>query len=84
MFGFKEKIKRLETKVKVRDEMLNENNRLIKMKNEEIRLLKHNNTVLAEKEIELLVKIKDLENNIEFLYNNLSPQKRKLIRPDAN
>lgn len=25
-------------------------------------------------------KIQDLENNIEFLYNNLSPAKRKLIK----
>lgn len=27
-------------------------------------------------------KIKDLENNIEFLVNNLSAQKKKLVRPD--
>ena len=26
-------------------------------------------------------KITDLENNVEFLYNNLSAQKKKLIRP---
>lgn len=27
-------------------------------------------------------KIKDLENNVEFLYNNLSPKKKKLVRPE--
>lgn len=84
MFGFKEKIKRLENKVVLRDEMLKEKDRLLDMKNEKIRLLEHNNEVLVKKEVEMLGKIKDLENNIEFLYNNLSPQKRKLIRPDAN
>ena len=27
-------------------------------------------------------RITDLENNVEFLYNNLSPAKKKLARPD--
>lgn len=36
----------------------------------------------VEKNKTLEKKIKDLENNIEFLYNNLSPQKKKLVRPD--
>lgn len=31
---------------------------------------------------ELKARIVDLENNIEFLYNNLSAQKKKLVRPD--
>ena len=31
--------------------------------------------------IELKSKIKDLENNVEFLYNNLTPKKRELVRP---
>lgn len=30
----------------------------------------------------LKTKIVDLENNIEFLVNNLSPKKRELARPD--
>ena len=36
---------------------------------------------IKEKE-QLKSKIKDLENNIEFLINNLSPKKRELARPD--
>lgn len=35
---------------------------------------------IEEKE-QLKSKIKDLENNIEFLVNNLSPKKRELARP---
>ena len=35
---------------------------------------------IAEKE-QLKSKIKDLENNIEFLVNNLSAKKRELVRP---
>lgn len=27
-------------------------------------------------------RVVDLENNVEFLVNNLSPQKRRLARPD--
>ncbi len=37
-------------------------------------------TEIAEKE-QLKSKIKDLENNIEFLVNNLSTEKRELVRP---
>ena len=37
-------------------------------------------TEIAEKE-QLKSKIKDLENNIEFLENNLSTEKRELVRP---
>lgn len=33
----------------------------------------------VEKQKEEIV---DLKNNIEFLYNNLSAQKKKLVRPD--
>lgn len=36
----------------------------------------------VERNKELELKIKTLEDNIEFLYNNLSPQKKKLVRPD--
>ena len=32
--------------------------------------------------IELKARIKDLENNVEFLYNNLTPKKRELVRPE--
>ena len=35
---------------------------------------------IAEKE-QLKSKIKDLENNIEFLVNNLSAKKRELVQP---
>lgn len=35
---------------------------------------------IAEKE-QLKSKIKDLENNIEFLVNDLSAKKRELVRP---
>lgn len=31
---------------------------------------------------ELKARIKDLENNVEFLYNNLTPKKRELVRPE--
>lgn len=37
-------------------------------------------TEIAEKE-QLKSKIKDLENNIEFLVNNLSSKKRELVQP---
>ena len=37
----------------------------------------------AENEVEKQKEeIIDLKNNIEFLYNNLSAQKKKLVRPD--
>lgn len=41
------------------------------------KLIKH---LLEEKE-ELKARNTDLENNIEFLFNNLSKQKRELVRP---
>lgn len=38
---------------------------------------KQMDTNLKQKE-----RIRDLENNVEFLFNNLSAQKKKLVRPD--
>ena len=39
----------------------------------------HSNLILLQNASEQRAKIKDLENNIEFLVNNLTPAKRKLI-----
>lgn len=39
----------------------------------------HNNLILLQNASEQRARIKDLENNIEFLVNNLTPAKRKLI-----
>lgn len=39
----------------------------------------HNNLILLQNASEQRAKIKDLENNIEFLVDNLTPAKRKLI-----
>lgn len=40
----------------------------------------NDNIILLENSRELRAKIVDLENNVEFLYNNLSAQKKKLLR----
>lgn len=39
----------------------------------------HNNLILLQNASEQRARIKDLENTIEFLVNNLTPAKRKLI-----
>ena len=39
------------------------------------------NEILLNNAAELRAKIVDLENNIEFLYNNLTPKKKELVRP---
>ena len=52
-----------------------ENSRL----KDKIKEQEHNNIILIDNEMELRSKIKDLENNIEFLSNNLSPKKKKEI-----
>lgn len=39
----------------------------------------HNNLILLQNASEQRARIKDLENNIEILVNNLTPAKRKLI-----
>ena len=46
---------------------ITERNKLIECQSKDIR--------------EMKVRITDLENNVEFLVNNLSAQKKKLIRP---
>lgn len=42
------------------------------------------NEKLLQNSADYRAKIKDLENNIELLYNNLSAKKRELIRPSNN
>ena len=37
--------------------------------------------ILLNNSAEYRAKITDLENNIEFLYNNLTPKKKELVRP---
>ena len=69
-------------KIKIRNHLfevinqLEEENLRLKYK---IKEQEHNNIILIENEMKLRSKIKDLENNIEFLSNNLSPKKKKEI-----
>ena len=37
--------------------------------------------IVLNNSAEYRAKITDLENNIEFLYNNLTPKKKELVRP---
>ena len=46
-----------------------------------IKELRKEQVTLLENAQEDREKIRDLENNIEFLFNNLSKQKRELVRP---
>lgn len=63
------------TLLKVINSLEEENKQLKnKMKQKE-----HDNLILLNNSIELRRKIKDLENNIEFLVNNLSSIKKKKI-----
>lgn len=55
---------------------LEEENKQLKNKMKE---KEHDNLILLDNSIELRRKIKDLENNIEFLVNNLSSIKKKKI-----
>lgn len=55
---------------------LEEENKQFKNK---IKEKEHDNLILLDNSIELRRKIKDLENNIEFLVNNLSSIKKKKI-----
>lgn len=55
---------------------LEEENKQLKNKMKE---KEHDNLILLDNSIELRSKIKDLENNIEFLVNNLSSIKKKKI-----
>lgn len=74
-------IEGLKRTIKFKDEKLDKRENLIQEKNEEISMLRHNELILLKNAEELRNRIVDLENNIEFLYNNLSAQKRKQIRP---
>jgi len=47
-----------------------------------LRVEQINNTKILKNEKKLKSKIKELEYNMELLYNNLSPQKKKLVRPE--
>lgn len=52
----------------------------IKKEKEKNRIYQHDLVILLQNAEENRKKIIDLENNIEFLVNNLSPAKRKLIK----
>ena len=68
-------------KIKELQSLVNSSRKSLKDAEEKIternKLIKH---LLEEKE-ELKARNTDLENNIEFLFNNLSKQKRELVRP---
>ena len=69
------KFRMRKTLLKVINSLEEENKQLKnKMKQKE-----HDNLILLDNSIELRRKIKDLENNIEFLVNNLSSIKKKKI-----
>ena len=70
-----EKIKIRNHLFEVINQLEEENSRL----KDKIKEQEHNNIILIDNEMELRSKIKDLENNIEFLSNNLSPKKKKEI-----
>lgn len=73
--NIKLKFKLRKTLLKVINSLEEENKQLKnKMKQKE-----HDNLILLDNSIELRRKIKDLENNIEFLVNNLSSIKKKKI-----
>lgn len=70
-----EKIKIRNHLFEVINQLEEENSRL----KDKIKEQEHNNIISIENEMKLRSKIKDLENNIEFLSNNLSPKKKKEI-----
>jgi len=39
----------------------------------------HNNIILLESNYELRQKVRDLENNLDFIVNDLSAQKKKML-----
>ena len=55
---------------------LEEENKQLKNKMKE---KEHDNLILLDKSIELRRKIKDLENNIDFITNNLSEEDKQKI-----
>ena len=69
-------------KIKIRNHLFEVINQLeeenLRLK-DKIKEQEHNNIISIENEMKLRSKIKDLENNIEFLSNNLSPKKKKEI-----
>ena len=78
MFNFKKKlIKELRTVINSLEEELH-------YEREKNRLYQKDLIVLLENAESQRGKIKKLENNIEFLYENLPVEKKKLIRPEAN
>ena len=73
----------LTKKIKSNYEKINKaNEKEIKRQDFLIDMYRTEQGTLLQNAQELRTKIKDLENNVEFLYNNLSAQKKKLIRPD--
>lgn len=70
-----EKIKIRNHLFEVINQLEEENSRL----KDKIKEQEHNNIILIENGMNLRSKIKDLENNIEFLSNNLSSKKKKEI-----
>ena len=76
MFGF---MSRKDRKIKNLEVMVRNRDKLIDIQNKNINRANIINTEHQKINGELRVKIKDLENNIEFLTNNLSNQKRKLL-----
>lgn len=70
-----EKIKIRNHLFEVINQLEEENSRL----KDKIKEQEHNNIISIENEMKLRSKIKDLENNVEFLSNNLSPKKKKEI-----
>lgn len=63
--------------------LIETNNKLedkLKKEQEKNRINQNNLAIILENNTETRKKIEDLENNIEFLVNNLSKQKRELIR----
>ena len=73
------RIKNLEAMVKNRDEKIEQQWEMICFLNEALDNANDLNKEHQKINGELMEKIKDLENNIEFLTNNLSAQKRKQL-----
>lgn len=64
---------------------LEDENKNLKLKIEQRDLIlkdyQKEHEILLNNSAEYRAKIIDLENNIEFLYNNLTPKKKELVRP---
>ena len=73
----------LTKKIKSNYEEINKaNEKEMKRQDFLIDMYRNEQVTLLNNAQELRNKIIDLENNVEFLFNNLSAQKKKLIRPD--